>query len=299
MSAKKASIQIQAVIYQNEIPSLMKAIESLCNAVRHASEQLDTVRMVYGDASESPVLGEKELRAIHALCDGVIAFEYRVFGFNSGFGKGQNLLGAECSCDYMLVMNPDVIVTPRFFAEMLAPMVDSQVGMIEARQTPIEHHKQYDVETFETEWAAMACVLVRTSLWKQLEGIDADTFFMYCEDVDFSWRLRLAGYKIIYQPLAPVFHAKRLDPNGAWAPGKAEVYYSAQSALLMAHKWSNPKREKEILDAFIESPEEIYREIAADFIKRRDDGTLPTPIDPGHKVARFLNGDYSESRFVL
>lgn len=299
MSTEKATVQIQAVIYNNEIPALYKAVESLCNAVRHGPEQLGAVRMVYGDASDTPVLGEEELRTIRALCEGAVTFEYRVFGFNSGFGKGQNLLGAGCGCDYMLVMNPDVIVTPGFFAEMLAPMRDAKVGLVEARQTPIEHHKEYDITTFETEWAAMACVLVRTALWHQLDGIDADTFFMYCEDVDFSWRLRLAGYKIIYQPLAPVFHAKRLDPNGAWAPGRAEVYYSAQSALLMAHKWSNPKREKEILDAFIASPEEIYREIASDFIKRRDAGDLPAPIDPKHKVARFLNGDYSDSRFTL
>ena len=31
---------------------------------------------------------------------------------------------------------------------------------------------------------------------------------MYCDDVDFSWRVRLLGYKVIYRSDAPVFHAE-------------------------------------------------------------------------------------------
>jgi hypothetical protein len=64
---------------------------------------------------------------------------------------------------------------------------------------------------------------------------------MYCDDVDFSWRARLAGYRVVYQPTACVFHDKRLDPDGQIVAGEAEVYYSAEASLMMAWKWSNAR----------------------------------------------------------
>lgn len=297
----KISVQIQAVIYHNDKSSLLKSVEHLANAVRQERKltgRLDRVIMKYGDASDSPVLSEEDVAQMQRLCADWIAFEYVPFGFNSGFGRGQNLLSEDCACDLMLVMNPDVIVTPRFFVEMLDPFENERVGLVEARQTPIEHHKEYNKETFETEWAAMACVMVRTNIWKELDGIDSDTFFMYCEDVDFSWRLRLLGYTIFYQAKAPVYHAKRIGADGSWQPTRAERYYSAESALLMAHKWSNRKREKQILKAFLNG-DEMYRKIAQSFIQRKEEGRLPKPLDPHHKVARFMNGDYGPSRFML
>ena len=117
-------------------------------------------------------------------------------------------------------------------------------AMVEARQTPIEHQKEYDIKTLETQWATTACTVIRGDVFRKIGGFDADTFFLYCDDLDFSWRLRLAGYKIIYQPLAPAYHAKTVSAEGKWQPTQTEVYYSAEAAILMAHKWSNPERAK-------------------------------------------------------
>jgi len=194
-------------------------------------------------------------------------------------------------------MNPDIIVNPRFFIEIMKPFCDDSVGIVEARQTPIEHHKAYDFETFETEWAAMACVMIPTDIWNLVGGIDSDTFFMYCEDVDFSWRVRLHGYKVIYQPMAPVYHAKRISASAEWKPTKTEVYCSAESALLMAYKWSNTQRVEELLNYF-RNGEDYHREIVESFEKKKAENKLPTPIDPEHKVACFTDGYYAKNRFV-
>lgn len=301
MPTEKTTIQAQAVIYHNDKQALLKTLEHLSNAIRVERGErgrLGQVKMVYGDASETPVFSEEEFAGIRETFGGFIDLEYRFFGFNSGFGKGQNLLAEDCRSDYLLVMNPDIMVNPRFFLDMLSPFSDAAVGMVEARQTPVEHHKEYDMTTLETDWAAMACVLIPTPVWKKLKGIDCDTFFMYCEDVDFSWRLRLLGYKIIYQAGAPVFHAKRIGSKGQWQPGSAEVYYSAESALLMAHKWANRKLEKSILNDFESSSNQIYRDIAENFKKREKEGRLPEPVEGAEKVAVFENGYYSKNRFV-
>ena len=294
------TIQIQAVIYNNEKDSLIKAIEHIHNALRvekQKTNNISHVKFIYGDASASPIFSQTDIIALNKQYGDLLEIEYRFFNFNSGFGKGQNLLGESCTADYMLVMNPDIIVNPRFFIEMMKPFSDEKVGIVEARQTPIEHHKAYDFETFETEWAAMACVMIPTKVWNQLNGIDSDTFFMYCEDVDFSWRARLNGYKVIYQPLAPVYHAKRISNNAEWKPTKTEVYCSAESALLMAYKWSNEQRVQELLNYF-RNGEDFHREIVAGFETKKRENRLPTPLDPNHEVATFTDGYYAKNRFT-
>jgi len=35
----------------------------------------------------------------------------------------------------------------------------------------------------------------REELFLELQGFDADTFFLYCDDVDLSWRVRLAAIR--------------------------------------------------------------------------------------------------------
>jgi len=294
------TIQIQAVIYHNEKESLRKALEHMHNALRVEKEQcgkISSATFVYGDASSAPVFTQDDIAALNSQFGDLLKIEYRFFNFNSGFGKGQNMLAENCSADYMLVMNPDIIVNPRFFIEIMKPFCDDSVGIVEARQTPIEHHKAYDFETFETEWAAMACVMIPTDIWNLVGGIDSDTFFMYCEDVDFSWRVRLHGYKVIYQPMAPVYHAKRISASAEWKPTKTEVYCSAESALLMAYKWSNTQRVEELLNYF-RNGEDYHREIVESFEKKKAENKLPTPIDPEHKVACFTDGYYAKNRFV-
>lgn len=293
----KVSIQIQAVIYHNQKKNLLKTIEHIHNALRTVTDTVGRVEFVYGDASKTPTFSTEEVMEITRRFSDRLQFRYVFFNENTGFGKGQNLLGKDCTADYILIMNPDIIVTPAFFAEMLSPFSDAAVGMTEARQTPVEHHKAYDFETLETGWASLACAMVRTELWNQLKGIDSDSFFMYCEDVDFSWRLRLLGYKIIYCPKAPVYHAKRLSPHGKWQPSHSEVYYSAESHLIMAHKWSHPKRKRELLKQY-QTGDAMYREIAEKFLEREKSGLLPTPIDPQHKVAYFKDGFYTDNRFI-
>ncbi len=297
------TIQAQSVIYNNEIQSLLTAIDNMANAVRVEREQvgyIGRVSLCYGDASEKPVLTGEQVHAIQERFKDELDFHYQFFGFNSGSAKGQNLLGLEANTDYILIMNPDIIVSPRFFMEMLYPFENHKVGIVEARQTPIEHHKQYNPVTMETEWATGACAMVPTSVFKQIHGYDSDTFFMYCDDVDFSWRVRLLGYQIFYQPLAPVYHAKRLNFNAGWKPTAAEEYYSAEAAILMAHKWSYPGRVQELLRAYSESSNQNHKKAAEHYRQLEREGKLPIPIDPEHKVGRFVDGGYyAENRFTL
>ena len=120
------------------------------------------------------------------------------------------------------------------------PVRSPRVGIVEARQIPLEHPKKFDPVDGSTSWASGACMMIRAELLQQIGGFDGDSFFMYCDDVDFSWRARLAGYQVIHQPSARVFHDKRIQVDGRLVVSDAERYYSAEAALLMAWKYSRP-----------------------------------------------------------
>ncbi|HEX7018110.1 MAG TPA: glycosyltransferase family 2 protein [Patescibacteria group bacterium] len=61
-----------------------------------------------------------------------------------------------------------------------------------------------------------ASALMRKSVFTKMGGFD-ESFFMYYEDVDLSLRLRLAGYKLIFEPKSQVAHI-HAGSSGEWSP---------------------------------------------------------------------------------
>ena len=90
----KIMLQIQSVIYGNEIDALMKAVRAIGQAVKvyHKNVGELKVKLVYGDASPKPTLNGEEINQILALLDGEVEFEYNFFEFNSGTAKGHNIM---------------------------------------------------------------------------------------------------------------------------------------------------------------------------------------------------------------
>lgn len=292
-------LQIQSVIYGNEIDALMKAVRAIGQAVKvyHKNVGELKVKLVYGDASPKPTLNGEEINQILALLDGEVEFEYNFFEFNSGTAKGHNIMAKNSDADLLMIMNPDVILEPRCLCRLIAAISAQDIGIVEARQTPLEHAKEYNEKTGETEWASTACTIIKMSVYNQVEGFDQETFFLYCDDLDFSWRVRLAGYKIIYVPSAIVYHAKRLSIDGRWEPSGAEIYYSAEAAMLLAYKWSNLERANYLCRRFLSNGNPSEKKAAEEFMLRKKEGRLPQMIDPEHRIGKFLGDEYCEMRF--
>ncbi len=68
-----------------------------------------------------------------------------------------------------------------------------------------EDHAQYDNAAPDVLWVTGACLLIRSSLWKQLDGLD-DRFFAHMEEIDLCWRAQLAGWKVNVVPQSVVWH---------------------------------------------------------------------------------------------
>ena len=65
-------------------------------------------------------------------------------------------------------------------------------------------HGQYDTPA-RVFWITGACLMVRSKLWKELGGLDGE-FFAHMEEIDFCWRVQLAGGQVWTVPQSVVWH---------------------------------------------------------------------------------------------
>lgn len=297
-----SALQIQAILYNNQKDALIRSLDSIKNALNISlvyDNAFDSVKVCYGDASPVRLFSNEEIDELDHKYGKAFSVYYTYFNFNSGTSKGHNLLAKNCDTDYLILMNPDIIFSPTFLVEAIKPFDDKDVGIVEGRQVPIEHPKEYDISTGETSWGSGACTVIKTDLFHQVRGYDEKTFFMYCDDVDLSWRIKLLGKKVIYQSRATVFHAKRLSSKGQWQPTSAEVYYSAEAYLLMAYKWSNQRLLSNLISNFKLSNDENLVKAVNNFEMRKEKNLLPEQLDKKHKIAQFIDGNYAKHRFLL
>lgn len=63
---------------------------------------------------------------------------------------------------------------------------------------------QYDSPA-DVLWATGACLLVRSSIYARLGGLD-ERFFAHMEEIDLCWRMQLEGWKVTVVPESVVYH---------------------------------------------------------------------------------------------
>ena len=286
------SVRAVVVLYRTDPAVLRRMLDSLGAAVRAAVADgvVSRVDVRLGDCSAEPVLDA-------APSVGDTTASYDVFGANLGHSGGVNRLLDGLSEDAALLLNPDLLLAPDAVIQLVRCLdADERIGVVDARQVPFEHPKPHDPVTGDTPWASMAAAVVRRATWEEAGPLDAVGFPMHGNDVDFSWRARLAGWRVTHAPVARVFHDKRLTATGQVAPSEVEEEHGARAALLLAFTYSRPDvlaRHFEVLDA----GSEAQRRGAAGVRELLARGPLPTLRDPDHQVAEFVEGNFAVHRF--
>lgn len=172
---------------------------------------------------------------------------------NLGYAGGANQ-GIEISRgDFVMILNPDIIFEPDYLKILLKRIKsDSQIGAIIGKlkkydfdgnkKTSLidsagllmfrnrrcvdrgqgeEDRGQYD-KAEEVFGVTGACPLYRRKALEdcKIAGEYFDgSFFMYKEDVDLSWRMRLFGWRCFYDPAAVAFHGR-----GTGVHGRASIW---------------------------------------------------------------------------
>jgi hypothetical protein len=298
VSGGSLSLRVQTVLYEvapSDVVRFAAGVSAAC-AYALGTGAIASAELAIGDSSPEPTAR----RAEELLAPGPHPFArvtYLHYGANLGSAGGQNRLFEDAAADAVLVTNPDTYASPHLVAELVAGLAEPDVGIVEARQLPLEHPKAHDPATGDVSWASGSCFLVRRAVLQAIGGFDADLFFLHGDDVDFSWRARLAGWRVVHRPSARVFHDKRLDDTGVIRAGERELEQSAMASVLLPWRYSRQDLALERLASLEAAPDELSRAVAAELRARVEAGGMPEPIDPEHRVGEFVGDDYALHRF--
>ena len=164
---------------------------------------------------------------------------FRALGFEQGCGDD--------GPRYALALNPDTVLPPDALRDMVAymdaderigaagpklVMLDGQLDMACRRSFPtpeisfyrmvglsslFPHSRRFgrynmtfldpDIET-EVDSVVGAFMMVRRAAIQRV-GLFDDVFFMYGEDLDWAYRIKQAGWIVMYNPRVTVLHVKR------------------------------------------------------------------------------------------
>ncbi|MGD0352433.1 MAG: glycosyltransferase family 2 protein [Dehalococcoidia bacterium] len=152
-------------------------------------------------------------------------------GFAGGMNIGMKYTMDNSQPDYLLLLNNDVTVAPDFLDHLVeAAMAGASIGiagpkvyyyafpkriqsagskvlMVKGLSFSIgdkqiddgQYEKQQDVDCIA------ACLLVKNEVVQKV-GLFDEAYFCYWEDVDYCIRAKKAGYRVIYAPVARIWH---------------------------------------------------------------------------------------------
>jgi GT2 family glycosyltransferase len=184
---------------------------------------------------------------------------------NYGFGKGINLATHHASADaqYILLLKPNCQLyedTLDHLVSSALSTIDSGFRLWECRQLPSEHPKYYNPVTLETTWSTTACCLIEKTTFDEIKGFD-ENIFVYHEDVDLSWRFRMAGYHLMYVPSARVFHDS-LSESGTFkvTTNNYSLLYNDYLRYKFGSFWDIIRFNKMFLSLFFSLPKKLENE---------------------------------------
>jgi GT2 family glycosyltransferase len=157
-------------------------------------------------------------------------------GENLGFAAASNLGAREARGDVLVFLNPDTVVAPGAVARLARTLEDPSIGIAMARLRLLDEPEKLNASGVEVHvtgigWAggygepadslrelqdipaaSGTAMAVRAETFRKLGGF-ADELFMYLEDLELGWRARLAGYRVVVDPGADVYHAYEYGRN--------------------------------------------------------------------------------------
>ncbi|MBX7214067.1 MAG: glycosyltransferase family 2 protein [Thermoflexales bacterium] len=170
-----------------------------------------------------------------------------------GFAANQNQMLSRATGRYLMALNSDTVVHPEALQELIAFMdAHPRCGIAGPRLQFGDGALQPSLRNFpaplpsfvevsglwtrvrgkpwfashvllchphdrvvESEWLHGACYIIRPAAMAEVGAYDDQTFDMFGEDVDWCWRMRAAGWTILFDPAATVTHLEGATPYDA------------------------------------------------------------------------------------
>jgi GT2 family glycosyltransferase len=188
---------------------------------------------------------------------------------NLGFGRAANVGLERCQGRFVLLLNPDVTVNPQAVGRMadflmsrqdaaaVGPRLmfpDGRLDPDARRAFPVPSSWFYrtvglsrlfpksrvfgrhnmghvpDTDVHEMDAGTSACLMLRMTALDRVGFFDP-RYFMYGEDIDLCYRLKLGGWKVFYLPTATAIHHK----GAAIKQQQSRMLYERHRAMWAYH----------------------------------------------------------------
>lgn len=189
---------------------------------------------------------------------------------NGGFAKGYNDALEHVDAEYYCLLNSDIEVTENWIDPIINLLDNNpEVAVVQPKLLSFTHKNQFEYagasggfldclgypfcrgrifehleedtgqydNAMEVFWATGAALFVRSNLFHKLKGFD-DDFFAHMEEIDFCWRVKTLGYKVMVEPKSVIYHV-----GGASLPKNSarKTYLNFRNNLFLLLK-NLPKR---------------------------------------------------------
>lgn len=205
---------------------------------------------------------------------------------NYGYTGGNNIairyVADNSAPDYFLILNNDTVVAPDFLGQMIkVTESDASIGIVGPKvyyykfpnriqgaggkvnmRTGQASHigikeidsGQYDTQQ-EVDYISGCCLLIKKEVIQKV-GLFDESYFCYWDETDYCFRVREAGYKVIYIPEAKIWHKAPLKlriwdrtPMGAKTSG-LYYYYMARNNFKFMRKHATQTQYRSFLFYF-------------------------------------------------
>jgi GT2 family glycosyltransferase len=242
----KTQPSVLAIVLNWQQPTVTVSCVQSLQAMQYPS--LDILIVDNGSNDDSLQVFQTELPNIHLLA----------LDNNGGFANGVNeglRFALSHNYDYALLINNDAFAAPnmltRLLAEtnpdiaMLSPKIyyeteRNRIWFANGRQHPctldlldtgrgeIDNPKW--LQSRDTDYLLGTCLLVKLAIVLQI-GLMDERYFMYFEDLDWSIRMRQAGYRLRLVSNAHLYHLVSVSTGGR-ADTPIRRYHLARSGII-------------------------------------------------------------------
>lgn len=204
-------------------------------------------------------------------------------GENKGFSGGCNMgikIALELKCNFVMLLNPDAWLKKDCLTRLVQGALETGAGIMGPKiyfpdkktilyaggnfdlKNVLGSHRGVDQiddgrfdEVVETDFVTGGVMFVDKSVFQKIGLLD-ESYFLYYEDVDFCYRARQMGFKIMFYPKAVAYHESG-KITGVGSP--LQDYYITRNRMIFAKKFLSFRTQIALFREALRNIKNIYR----------------------------------------
>lgn len=177
---------------------------------------------------------------------------------NLGYAQGNNLGISLAKGKYFFVLNPDTVVDAHFLIDLVAAAEQNdRIAVVQPAVYLLKNSQQLNLTGKEANYLGFDWIqnylsstvpasseiysfsgsgfLMVKDLFERVGGFDP-LYFMYYEDSDLAWRVKLAGYQIWFVNTSHLYHDYKFEPDESYQSMKQKLFYAERNRIITVLK---------------------------------------------------------------